>query len=172
LGVQGQAHYLEMNQRLAQLFAPLGVNLPVWFRTHDWAVTPELHRTDFLPPDVGLVDVESGAFTVKASGVARALMECLYLAPEHFELVEAYQIMEGLTTLRPTVVQRLLQECRSVKVKRLFLFMAEKAGHPWLRHLDLDPAKIGMGRGKRHLTQGGAYVPKYGITVPRELVSA
>lgn len=172
LGLQGQAHYLELNQRIVQLFAPLGVNLPLWFRNHDWGVRPELHRTDFLPPDVALVDVERGAFSVKVSSGARALMECLYLAPDHFDLVEAYQIMEGLTTLRPVTVQRLLEQCRSVKVKRLFLFMAERAGHAWFKHLDITPARVDMGSGKRSLTHGGGvYVPKYQITVPRELAT-
>ena len=135
-----------------------------------WGIKLELCRTDFLPHDVGLVDVDSKTFSVKASGSARALMECLYLAPEKFDLMEAYQIMEGLTTLRPTKVQQLLEQCRSVKVKRLFLFMAEHAGHPWVKHLDLT--KIETGAGVRSLADGGVYVPKYQITIPRELASA
>ena len=167
LGMQGQAHYLELNQRVVQLFAPLKARFPPWFKDHDWGVELELHRTDFFPPSLGLVDIESKLFSVKASGAARALMECLYLAPEKFELVEAYQIMEGLNGLRPATVQQLLEECRSIKVKRLFLFMAEKSGHAWVKHLDLT--KIEMGRGKRSLAQGGVYVPKYQITIPKEL---
>ena len=129
-----------------------------------------MHHTNFLPPGIGLVDVESKSFSVKASGSARALMECLYLAPEKFELVEAYQIMEGLNTLRPGTVQHLLEKCRSVKVKRLFLYMAERSGHAWVKHLDLT--KIELGCGKRSMAEGGIYVPKYQITVPKELASA
>ncbi len=172
LGMQGKAHYLELNPQKAHLFAPLAVNLPAWFRDNDWGIRPELHRTNFLPPDLGVVDldVQRRPFSVKASGSARALMECLYLAPEKFDLVEAYQIMEGLTTLRPTVVQPLLEQCRSVKVKRLFLFMAEHARHPWVRHLDISRVKLGAG--KRHLADGGVYIPKYQITVPRETMSS
>ena len=170
LGMQGQAHYLELNSQVVHLFAPLKVNLPTWFKEHDWDVTLELHHTDFLPPDIGIVDVESKLFSVEASGAARALMECLYLAPKKFELVEAFQIMEGLSTLRPVTVQDLLEKCRSVKVKRLFLFMAEQAGHAWFRHL--DRTKVEMGHGKRSLVEGGVYVAKYQITVPKELITA
>jgi hypothetical protein len=170
LGMQGQAHYLELNAKVAQLFAPLKTNLPAWFRKHDRNIRPELHRTDFLPSNLGLVDVEHKLFVVKVSGAARAIMECLYLAPEHFELVEAFQIMEGQATLRPATAQSLLEQCKSIKVKRLFLFMAEKAGHAWFKHLDLS--KIELGRGKRSLAAGGVYVPKYQITVPKELASA
>ena len=167
LGMQGQAHYLELNQQAVHLFAPLSVTLPAWFKDHEWDVRLEMLHSNFLPPSIGLVDVESKLFSIRASGAARALMECLYVAPEKFELVEAYQIMEGLNGLRPTLVQQLLEECRSIKVKRLFLFMAEKSGHAWVKYLDLT--KIEMGRGKRSLTKGGVYVPKYQITVPKEL---
>ena len=170
LGLQGQAHYLELNTHVAYLFAPLKLSLPTWFQNHDWSVTPRLYRTDFLPPHIGLVDVEHKLYAVKASGAARAIMECLYLAPERFELVEAYQIMEGLTTLRPASVQSLLESCRSFKVKRLFLFMAEKAGHAWVKHLERD--RIDIGHGKRSLVPGGVYVPQYQMTVPKELATA
>lgn len=170
LGMQGQAHYLELNAKVTQLFAPLKTKLPAWFRKHEWDVRPELYRTDFLPSDLGLVDIEHKLFTVKASGPARAMMECLYLAPVRFDLVEAFQIMEGLTTLRPSSAQTLLEQCRSIKVKRLFLFMAEKAGHAWFKHL--DTRTIDLGHGKRSLADGGVYVAKYQITVPKELASA
>lgn len=168
LGLQGQAHYLELNAQVAQLFAPRSATLPTWFKNHDWGLKPELHNTDFLPVGIGLVDIESKLFTVKVSGSARALMECLYLAPERFDLVEASQIMEGLGTLRPAIVQHLLENCQSVKVKRLFVFLAEKSRHAWVKHLDL--ATIGMGHGKRSLAEGGIYISKYQMTVPRELV--
>jgi hypothetical protein len=167
LGYQGYAHYLELNVQTAQLFAPRKTALPTWFKKRDWGLKPELHNTDFLPAAVGLVDVEHKLFTVKASGAARAMLECLYLAPEKFDLIEAYQLMEGLCTLRPTVVQQLLEQCASVKAKRLFLHMAEKAGHAWVKHLDLH--KVDLGSGKRSFTPGGTYVPKYQITLPHEL---
>ena len=95
-------------------------------------------------------------------------MECLYLAPEEQELMECYELMEGLTNLRPQQVQGLLEVCSSVKVKRLFLYFAEKAKHSWLEYLDLS--KIDLGKGKRSIVNNGVFVPKYGITLPKELV--
>lgn len=70
------------------------------------------------------------------------------------------------TTLRPTLVQELLESCRSVKVKRLFMHLAEKSSHPWIEQL--DRAKIDLGKGKRVVVAGGRFDSKYGITVPRE----
>ncbi len=95
------------------------------------------------------------------------MLECLYLAPESFDLVECYQIMEGLNNLRPKLVQQLLEACTSIKAKRLFLFMAEKSGRQWLHYLDVS--KVNLGSGVRSLAKDGAYVSKYKITVPKEL---
>jgi len=75
--------------------------------------------------------------------------------------------MEGLNNLRPDQVQTLLETCTSVKVKRLFMVLAEKAGHSWVSYLDLG--KVDFGSGKRSVVNGGAYVEKYQITVPKEL---
>ncbi len=94
-------------------------------------------------------------------------MECLYLAPVKQELTEFYDLMEGLNNLTPSTVQSLLEQCQSVKVKRLFLYLAEKSGHGWFKHLDLS--HIDLGSGKRSLVKNGKLIEKYGITVPREL---
>ena len=40
-------------------------------------------------------------------------------------------IFKGLTTLRPNIINELLQECESQKVKRLFAFFMEHFNHPW-----------------------------------------
>ena len=73
--------------------------------------------------------------------------------------------MQGLTALRPAVVQSLLEHCRSIKVKRLFLWSAESHQHTWFGRLDL--AGVDMGKGKRQVFEGGVYDSKYQITVPR-----
>jgi hypothetical protein len=116
------------------------------------------------------VDHQTGAFSIKISAPERAFLESLHLAPGWVDLVECYQIMEGLTTLRPKVLQPLLEQCGSVKVKRLFLYMAQKAGHEWFRRLDVK--KLNLGAGARTVTKGGVYVSSYGLTLPRELVDA
>ena len=96
----------------------------------------------------------------------RAAMEVLYLVPQKISFEESLLIIESLVTLRPEVVQKLLEMCRFVKVKRLFMYMAEKHRHPWVEKLDLLP--IDLGKGKRRIVSGGELNPKYNITVPRE----
>lgn len=167
LGLHGRAHYLELSTKFVTLFGPVKEELPAWFRNYPWGVTVHLYSTDFLPPDLGLVELEMKTFKLVVSGPARAMMECLYLAPKSQSLQECYEIMEGLNNLRPSSVQELLEKCKSVKVKRLFLYLAEKCGHEWVRHLKLD--KIDLGSGKREIIKGGALNAKYQITVNREL---
>ncbi len=72
-----------------------------------------------------------------------------------------------LNNLRPASVQSLLEACTSVKVKRLFLYLADKAGHDWHNYLKLE--KVDLGSGKRSIVKDGVYVSQYQITVPKEL---
>lgn len=170
VSLQGKTHYLEIASKKARLFVSRGENVPLWFKKFDWGLAIDLTSTSFLPADLGLVDVEHKNFIVKVSNPARAVMECLYSVPKSQPLLEVYELMEGLNNLRPRSVQALLEECTSVKVKRLFLYLAEKAGHEWFDFINLD--NIDLGSGKRAIVDGGVYVSKYQITVPKELDSA
>ncbi|UYQ92838.1 type IV toxin-antitoxin system AbiEi family antitoxin [Chitinophaga horti] len=163
----GKAHYLELSAKKAVLFGNKGERLPAWFQKHDWGIALDYYPTSFLPPDIGMVEVELKNFSINVSGAVRAFMECLYLAPEKQELMECFELMEGLNNLRPNQVQDLLEKCESVKVKRLFLYLAEKAGHEWFQYLVLR--KVDLGHGKRSIVKNGVYVDKYKITVPKEL---
>lgn len=81
--------------------------------------------------------------------------------------MDLYYIMKRLTTLRSEGVQRLLEGTSNIRVKRMFLYMAEKAGHYWFEELDTD--KIDLGAGKLQLVKNGVLKKKYSITVPKEL---
>ena len=98
------------------------------------------------------------------------MLECLHLAPRELDLVECYQVMEGLTNLRPKKMQELLETCSSIKVKRLFLYMAEKTGHQWMQFLNVS--KLNFGKGDRAIVENGVYVAKYHISIPKELADS
>lgn len=166
-GLLGKGHYLEMVTKQVTVFGGIGEKLPNWFTNHDWSVKINYHQTSLLPSEAGLIEIDVDQFTLLISAETRAMMECLHLAPEKQDLIECYEIMEGLTTLPPTEVQALLEQCRSVKVKRLFLYMAEKAEHKWFNYL--KPEKIDLGIGKRSIGNGGVFIKKYGIAIPEEL---
>ncbi len=167
LAMLGKAHYLELATKKAILFGALQEKLPLWFEKRNWGVELAYYQSSFLPPDMGWTSVELKTFSLKVSAAPRALMECLYLAPKNQELLECYELMEGLNNLRPERVQKLLEACNSVKVKRLFIYMAQKAKHPWVEYLNLN--NFDFGSGKRSIVKNGVYVAQYQITVPKEL---
>ena len=167
LSLLGKAHYLELSPKKVILFGGRDEKLPTWCKTNDWGIQLDYYSSSFLPADLGLVELELKKFSIQISSAARAMLECLYLAPKKQELVECYQLMEGLNNLRPNLAQNLLESCTSIKVKRLFLYFAEKANHNWIKHLNIE--KIDLGSGKRSIVKNGVYNPKYKITVPAAL---
>jgi len=168
LTFQGFAHYLRLGSETVHLFAKPKTILPRWFKNHDWGKPVEFYRSAFLPEGLGLVEHKEATFIIEISTPERAMLECLYLAPEKMDLVECYQIMEGLVNLRPQLLQELLENCTSIKVVRLFLYMAEKANHAWLKYL--DKTKFNIGAGDRSVVKKGVYLASHKITLPKELV--
>ncbi|MCO5946717.1 type IV toxin-antitoxin system AbiEi family antitoxin [Mucilaginibacter flavidus] len=167
LSLLGKAHYLSLSEKKVTVFGEDNARLPTWFLNHDWGVGVDYYQSSFLPSGIGMSEVEIKTYSIKVSGAARALMECLYLAPEKMALMECYELMEGLNNLKPAQVQQLLEKCQSVKVKRLFLYLAEKANHNWTKFLNHE--KINVGSGKRSIVKNGVYIDRYQITVPKEL---
>lgn len=167
LGLLGMSHYLEFAPKSATLFGGKTEYIPQWFKKHDWGTKVNYYRTSFLPPDISLMEKEFNTFSIKISNAPRAIMECLYLVPDKQDLLECFHLMESMNNVRPTIVQELLEKCESVKIKRLFLYLAEKTNHEWFKRLDLE--KIDLGKGKRRIVKNGVYNSKYQITISKEL---
>lgn len=161
------SHYVVVDAHQIDLFGDLSERLPSWFSQHDWGVDVRYHASHFLPPELGLEELKHKLFTIKISSPLRAVLEMLYLAKSDEALIECYENIESLVSLHPKRVESLLSQCNSVKVKRLFLYMAEKAGHDWLSFV--DRVKIDLGSGKRSLAKNGVYIAKYQITIPHQL---
>jgi len=168
LRLQGFSHYLRTSEEI-QLFSPQGVALPKWFKDYDWnAGNPTLYQSSFLKYlKNSLSEHEQPDFNVTISSPERAVLEALYLCPKQLDMVEVYQTFEGLANLRPKLVQELLTGCSSVKVKRLFLYMAKKSGHQWASFI--EEKKIDLGTGSRSLVKGGVFISDYKITISKEL---
>jgi hypothetical protein len=167
LDLQSLSHYVPMGKQTVVIFLPKNEQLPKWLLKRDWNVVVRSFTTNNFNNDFAITAEMIDGFTVLLSERERAFMECLHLASAYYNLTDLYYVMESLTTLRPNVVQKVLENCTSVKIKRLFLFMAEKAEHNWLKYLDLS--KIDLGKGKRAMVKNGVYNSKYQITIPKDL---
>jgi len=167
LQMQGYAHFLPMGKgTTVALFGLPDVKLPAWFKQYHWGIKVRYTTTNLFSggSDQGLTKKDMGFYVVTVSTPERAMMEVLYGVPNEESYEEAKLLMEGLTTLRPRVVQALLEHCVSVKVKRLFMVIAESCRHAWVKKLDIS--KVDFGKGKRMLVRGGRFDSKYNITVP------
>lgn len=96
-----------------------------------------------------------------------AILELLDEIPQRETFHQADVLMEGLRNLRPGRLHTLLVACSSVKVKRLFLWFAERHQHAWLKKLDRKD--IDLGHGKPMLARGGKLDPTFNITVPESI---
>ena len=103
--------------------------------------------------------------TFQIANVERALFEMLSEVPSRVSFATANNLMGKLSgTSRQREFRQVLEQCVSVKVKRLFLWHAEQ-----LEYGCVDGLQIGqyIGTGKRQVVKGGRYVKKYLMTVPR-----
>lgn len=169
LELQGNTHYLQLTLPEVTLFVPGQTELPLWFANNKWDMDYKVFKISLLKDDtLGLTVYRENDIEMNISNPTRAMLECLALVPNKFSLNEAFELMEGLSTLRPKQVQELLENCKSIKVKRLFLYFAERAGHSWVKYI--DRAKIDLGLGNRSITSNGVLVPKYSLVLPKDLV--
>jgi hypothetical protein len=167
LEMRGFSHYVPLGKPTMVVYCPHDEWFPKWFSQYDWNVEIQKKYSEFN--QTGISTINENNFEVAVSSPERAFLECLDMAPKHYNLTDLYQVMEMLNGLRPNLLQQLLEECKSVKVKRLFLYMAEKAGHAWFEELDVT--KIDLGKGKRSIVANGVYNSKYQITIPRDLAN-
>jgi len=193
LELQGYAHYLQQNTKTVHLYSK--EPLPAWLEKLELEVRFVRHNSLKLfrnePITFGLdslqfdIEKNSGSsndplqrgltyqpwgtwdWPLTLSTPERAILEMLDELPDHESFHQVDKLMEGLTNLSPRRLQKLLTDCRNVKVKRLFFFFADRHTHAWRRHLEKE--EFDLGSGKRMLVKGGKLDPTYLITVPEDM---
>lgn len=169
LQLKGLDHFLALsNTPTIRLFSSTVSKLPKWVSAFDKIANFNLRCTSLFmesTPSFGFSETSVGSLKVRISSPERAILELLETVPSEQTFEEAELIFENLTTLRPKELQKLLEACSSIKVKRLFLYLAEKNGHPWFSKLNVS--KIDLGKGKRAIVPRGELNQKYQILVPR-----
>ena len=131
---------------------------------------PEEQR--FVPPAAMPVGVRRLAWSEKGfemwvSGPERAMLELLDEVPGRYALGNADATIDGLTGMNPQLLQEMLEDCRSVKVKRLALWSIRRHFPRLLDHIDMQG--IDLGRGNRVIARGGFLDREYRITLPESM---
>jgi hypothetical protein len=198
LTLQGFGHYLEPEgPSVVHLY---GVQPPPgWLSRLHIRQQFVFHRANRLFPadktgkglEAVVVDVASGLTTPLPKGLVagppvspwtptnwpitcstpeRAMFELLDELPERESFEQVDKVFQSLNNLNPRTCQRLLEACSNVKVKRLFLWYADRHGHRWAEALQRE--RIDLGKGKRLIAKQGRLNRKYQITVPEDLSGA
>lgn len=162
-------HFIPQNSSSSSflyLFSNKG--LPAWFLKYPWGIKICCKPAHLFKgnTELGMTTYENSAFNLKIAAPERAIMELLYFVPSKQGLEETFLILEGLATLRPKIIQQLLETCQSVKVKRLFCALSKQAGHTWFK--DLNLSQVNFGKGKRMIGNGGDFDSEFLITIPKK----
>jgi len=172
LNRQGFAHYLPLGgENTIHLWGRDKV--PAWVRAVSLPESLRFHTARLFTDDaasVGINTVSSSVrdWTLQVSGPERAILELLSLVDTtESSFTHAAELFAGLTSLRPDVINTLLTACTSIKVKRLFLFLADRHDYPWFSKVGWR--QLDLGSGKRAITKGGVLDKQFMITVPEDL---
>lgn len=174
LNLAGYSHYLTFAKQTVDLFGTPGAVLPGWFRKHEWDAQvnfyPGLLFTE--PEDMALhvFHVPYRQFALKISTPERAVLELIHQSADEMLFSGVADVLNGLTTLSPKRLQKLLEACSSIRVKRVFLLLARNAGHAWYGRI--DRSSIDLGKGKRQIIRGGRLDKEFFITVPERFANA
>lgn len=165
LELLGFSHYGPMGKPRLMVAFESG-NVDDWVKSEKYDMTIVPFHTGIFKKPAGQIFDRNGC-PIIISTPEQAFLECLHLVPVHYNYMDLYYIMEQLTSLDPEKVQKALENTSSQRVKRMFLYMAEKAGHYWYDMLDMG--KSGLTTSKLQLVDNGVYISRYRITVPKEL---
>ena len=167
LTLRGMGHQLALGRERIWLYSYDATHLPKWFSTHDWSAEIVLvNRRLFLEQQaVQLTELEVAGVMLTASRPERAILECLDRVQGKATFEDASDLMTGMSTLSPRRMQASLQTCRSIRAKRLALYLADLHQLPWREQLVLN--HIDLGSGPRQIVPNGRLDNQYHITVPR-----
>jgi len=168
LALGGLAHYLALApEEIIYLYntSETKSRLPGWFITYfNKKATFAYKKCHIFNKEIGLKEQIIEGLKLIVSEPERAILEALFLVPEVISVEHATNLVENLQTIRPENIQHLLESCRHILIKRLFLCLADLCRLPVLKYL--NTRKITLGSGDRTVSPGGKYFSKYKLVLP------
>ena len=175
LELVGAAHFVPMGDRPLVLLTTYDKRrLPKWFKDTDFGCEFRANSTSLFPKsffyrtDNNYLVKHEGAQGIQFNISCRelAIMELINALDLQNSLETAQNYVNNVSWLRADIVQSLLENCTSVEVKRVFLYLSDKTGHQYFSELDVS--RIDLGKGKRQVVKRNAKLDKkYLITVDK-----
>jgi hypothetical protein len=169
LELNGLGHYLPMGAQV-QVHLYCHDKAPTWLNKALPNVTFIFHRAFSLTSNKSMINTMAWGdkqLPLVFSAPELACLEVLRDVPKAMSFEHADQLMQGLTTLSPRRLHKLLEQVHHVQVKRLFFWFAQRHGHAWAARL--DPNDFELGRGKRLVAKGGMLDKQFQITIPKTM---
>jgi hypothetical protein len=166
LELHGHSHFISGAEKISlYLVSYESRRYPKWLGKLDAGFRLDFRKSNLFAREDFLKKHYEENFELCISSRELAILELIEMLDHSSSIKTTENYMQSLLTLRADVLQRALEECRSVKVKRVFLYIAEKIELPVFRMLKLDT--ISLGSGKRVVVKGGVLDKRYEITVDR-----
>lgn len=166
LELHGHGHYIVLGGRLKiDILSYQNRSFPSWLKDGENGFDLFFSKSSLLKRENFLTDYIGDGFKLRISTRELAILEFIDSIDLTLSLETVENYMVSLNTLRPEVVQKVLEECHSIKAKRIFLYLAEKLSLPFMKKINFK--KISLGVGKRVVVKGGEFNKKYQITVDR-----
>lgn len=169
LELLGLAQNIALGRAPVVLFGAPRVKLPAWCQNAHWSrpltlFTPALFSNPAVQTG-SLRTATVGELSLQISTAERAVFELAYRVQSEADFEALDHAMQGMLSLRPALMQKLLDTCTLVRVTRLVLLLAEHYQLPWVKRINVS--RIDLGSGKRQIWTGSAIHPKHQISVPR-----
>jgi hypothetical protein len=165
LHLQGYRHQVNVKGQNVYLLGSPKTGLPRWFIKGDWQAKILYKTSSLFPPQLALCAYDVGShFSIQVCSPERAILEVMDEISSEHAFEDASNIMSGLLDLKSDVVLNLLKKCRSNKVKRIFMFLANYHDLPVFSKIKKH--KINTGKGVIQVISKGKYDKEYSITVP------
>lgn len=176
LSLSGLSQYLSLGSK-PHIHLYAAGKLPTWLARLSLPVEFEGHSTSKLWPESLLQDrafIKEHEWKAELPPVyfscpEKAMLELLMDLPDVVTFEHANELMQGLVNLSPRKLDTLLKACKSVKVKRLFFWLAKRQAYPWFSKLNVEDYCLGSG--KRVVAKGGKLDTNYLITVPSHMAT-
>ncbi|HQS84266.1 MAG: hypothetical protein B7Y25_05035 [Alphaproteobacteria bacterium 16-39-46] len=164
LEIQGYEHFLSFGNRNLDIAYEEKFASPLWLRSNPLGAAWHFSKAPLKTVPL-LNEVMVNQISLSVSCLEQAILECCAWLPKYYTFEEVGYFMESLTSLRPEILQNLLEKGCSFKARRVFLFLAERTKHSWFR--ELNTSKLSLGDHKIQIQKRGIFNAKYLMTVPK-----
>ncbi len=172
-GISEQIYPTEEMKKFYILYS-MRIFVPKWVKRFCKKNNMDLNfkQLDIFKLEIGLTSFNYNKMNINISSTERAVLEMLSLIRTRNDYFDALKYFELVGELRTNVVVELLNNCRSIKSKRLFLYLSERYDKEYFKKINKN--SIILGNGPRRIINDGSksvYIQKYDIEIPQEVIS-